>query len=112
MFCWNNNNVYNKEPNLDSALLHLVPTDEFSNFFSIDRQRFLCVAPIYFLFVKSKSNLASELIQFYFILDACVCNKNYFGDRSQYKDECETDVDCLNGGRYIIIFTFDVLAKM
>ena len=34
-------------------------------------------------------------------LDQCVCDKNYFGDRCQYKDECESDEDCLNGGRYV-----------
>ena len=34
-------------------------------------------------------------------LDQCMCDKNYFGDRCQYKDECESDEDCLNGGRYV-----------
>ena len=35
----------------------------------------------------------------FFIVDICECEPNYFGGRCQYKNECEQDEDCQNGGR-------------
>ena len=51
--------------------------------------------------LSAESSYFSSNMSPLIFLDQCMCDKNYFGDRCQYKDECETDEDCLNGGRYV-----------